>query len=204
MCNGGMVYDIRKNKQIYDVYLPDKSRSITEQILGLDPDVGCEVLLLDGVYVPQMTPAEREHCGICKVTPKLVSVPEIPENWYKVLFAYSPDKLDGLISTVESMGFTGVDFVRSAPMYYEMLPLNISKGSALKVLREVCGFDDYTVVAAGDYNNDIEMLEYADYSVCPSNSAEDVRKIADKVFDVSCEEGFISAVIDHIYSLIGS
>ena len=81
MCNGGMVYDMHRKKQINDIYLPEKARSFTRSILQANPDVGCEVLLIDGVYVPQMTPLEEEHCGICKVEPKLVDVNEKRVDW---------------------------------------------------------------------------------------------------------------------------
>lgn len=204
MCNGGMVYDIHTHEQIYDVYLPKKSRGITDKILRANPDVGCEVLILDGVYVPQITEMERQHCGICKVKPILCDVNKIPENWYKVLFAQEPDKMDKLIEYVEGAGFTGVDFVRSAPMYYEMLPQKISKGSALREMRKVCGMDDYTIVAVGDYNNDIEMLEYADVGICPSNATAETKAAADIVLDVSCEEDAIAAVVEYIYSQLSN
>ncbi|MBR6102751.1 MAG: Cof-type HAD-IIB family hydrolase [Ruminococcus sp.] len=202
MCNGGMVYDIHTKQQIYDVFLPEKARDITEAILKAEPEVGCEVLLLDGVYVPQMTEMERQHCRICKVTPKLSDVRDIPSNWYKVLFAREPDKIDSLISYVENSGFSGVDFVRSAPVYYEMLPLDISKGSALAELRRGCGMEDHTIVAVGDYNNDIEMLRYADVSFCPANATDEVKQAVDHILDVSCEEDVIAEVIGCIYSKI--
>ena len=200
MCNGGMVYEMKDRRQIYDVYLPEFSREIAKEILENNPDVGCEVLPIEAVYVPQMTDMERDHCRICKVEPVICPVENIPKNWYKVLFAQSPDKIGRLIDFVESRGYTGVDFVRSAPMYYEMLPLNISKGSALKELRLACGMDDYTIVAVGDYNNDIEMLEYADVGICPSNATDEVKAKADIVLDVSCEENAIAEVIRYIYN----
>ncbi|MBR6045212.1 MAG: HAD family phosphatase [Ruminococcus sp.] len=200
MCNGGMVYDIGTKKQIYDVYLPDKARSIADAILRDNPTVGCEVLLLDGVYVPQMTELERQHCGICKVTPKIRRVDDIPDNWYKVLFAQTEDKIGELIEYVKRSGFGGVDFVRSAPIYYEMLPLNISKGTGLERMREACGMEDHTIVAVGDYNNDIEMLRTADIGICPSNATDDVKAAADIVLDVSCEEDAIAEVVSFIYS----
>ena len=200
MCNGGMVYDINSRRQYYDVYLPDKARTFTDMILRANPDTGCEVLPIDNVYVPQMTPLEEEHCRICKVTPVECSVYEIPDNWYKVLFALEPEKMDRLIQFVEAQGFEDVDFVRSAPFYYEMLPKNISKGSALKELRRACGMEDYTIVAAGDYNNDIEMLRYADIGICPSNATAETKAAADIVLDVSCEENAIAKVVELIYS----
>lgn len=199
MCNGGMVYDINNKKQIYDVYLPEKARNFTKSILLANPDVGCEALVLDGVYVPQMTDMEREHCGICKVNPILSTVEDIPDNWYKVLFAQEPSKIGKLIDYVQSGDFSGVDFVISSPQYFEMLPQNISKGSALEKMRMACGMEDYTFVAVGDYNNDIEMIKYADVGICPSNATENVKSAADIVLDVSCEEDVISAVVDYIY-----
>ena len=201
MCNGGMVYDLENKKQIYDVYLPDKARNFTKTILKNNPDIGCEVLLLDNVYVPQMNETEREHCGICKVTPVLCDVDEIPDNWYKVLFTNEPDKLGELMEYTYGAGFSDIDFVRSAPKYFEMLPMNISKGTALKKMRELCGLNDYTIVAVGDYNNDIEMIKYADVGFCPSNATDDVKEVADVVLDVSCEESAISAVIDYIFKI---
>jgi hypothetical protein len=106
--------------------------------------------------------------------------------------------MDRLIGYVAEKGWSGVDFVRSSKEYYEILPLNISKGTGLRKMREVCGFEDFTVVAVGDYNNDIEMLKAADVGMCPSNGVDDVKKIADVVLDVSCEENAIAAAVEYI------
>jgi hypothetical protein len=204
MCNGGMVYDIYSAEQIYDVYLPESARRATEIILKDNPSVGCEVLPIDNVYVPNMTEMENEHCGICKVTPVLSNVNDIPDNWYKVLFAQTAEKLPELIEYVGKIknSFPEIDFVISSPTYYEMLPQNISKGTALAHLREKCGFEDYTFVAVGDYNNDIEMIKYADVGICPSNATDDVKAAADIVLDVSCEESAIAAVVDYIFEQV--
>lgn len=202
MCNGGMVYDIHSNKQVYDVYLPAKAREITKRILLDNPSVGCEVLRVDGVYVPSYTDMEKKHCEICKVTPKICSVEDIPDNWYKVLFTNVPEDLKDLIDYTYNANFSDVDFVISAPQYFEMLPQNISKGTALKEMVKQCKMTDYTVVAVGDYNNDIEMLKYADVGFCPTNATDDVKKAADIVLDVSCEEDAISAVVEYIFNKV--
>lgn len=200
MCNGGMVYDLHEKRQIYDVFLPENARDMVRRVLEANPDAGCECLPLDGVYVPQMTEMEREHCGICKVEPVICSIDEIPKNWYKALFAMSADRLHEVIEFAQGIAdeYPQIDLVVSSPVYYEMLPKNISKGSALKELIKSCGMEDYTVVAVGDYDNDIEMLKAADVGVCPSNAAEEVKAIADVVLDVSCEESAIAAIVEEI------
>ena len=202
MCNGGMVYDIHSKRQISDVYVPGFTKDIVRQILDDNPDIGCEVLTLDGVYVPQMNDLEAKHNVICKVEPILCTLDEIPDNWYKVLFAYEPEKMDRLISYVGSKNWRGIDFVRSANEYYEILPQNITKGAGLEAMRRVCGMQDFTIVAVGDYNNDIEMLKTADIGICPSNAVQEVKDICDIVLDVSCEEDAIAAVIEYIYSQV--
>ena len=203
MCNGGMVYDLSERRQIHDVFVPDFTRDIVAEILRDNPDAGCEVLTLDAVYVPQMTPLEAKHNVICKVEPVMCTVEEIPANWYKVLFAIEPEKMERLISYVQKRGWSGVDFVRSAPEYYEILPQNISKGSALEKMRSLCGMEDYTFVAMGDYNNDIEMLQAADLAVCPSNAVDEVKAVCDIVLDKSCEEDAVAAALEYIYGQLG-
>lgn len=201
MCNGGMIYDINEKKQLYDVYVPCGTKEIVEKILNNNREVGCEVLRLDNVYVPQLSPLERRHLEICKVNDAIITdLENIPDNWYKVLFAIEPDKMDTLISFVESQNFSGVDFVRSSPEYYEILPQNISKGSALRIMREVCSLQGYTIVAAGDYNNDLEMIKEADLGICPSNSTDEIKAAADIILEKSCEEDAIADVIDYIFN----
>lgn len=199
MCNGGMVYDLNKHQQIYDVFLPREAREFAKDILKNNSDVGCEILRIDGVYVPRFTDMEQKHCEVCKVDPILCDIEDVPNDWYKVLFTNLPDKIPSLMEYTFNAGFKGVDFVISAPQYFEMLPLNISKGTALKKMREECKLEDYTFVAVGDYNNDIEMLKYADIGICPSNATDDVKRISDIVLDVSCDEDAIASVIDFIF-----
>ncbi len=201
MCNGGMIYDINSKQQIYDVYVPRGTKQIVKQILADNDYVGCEVLRLDNVYVPQLTPLEEKHIKICKVeNPVLCGVDDIPDDWYKVLFAVEPQDMDKLIEYVRSNGFDGVDFVRSAPEYYEILPQNISKGYALNMMREVCNMQDFTFVSVGDYNNDIEMIQQADIGFCPSNAAPDVKAAADIILEQSCEQDAVAAVIEYIFN----
>ncbi|MBO5449161.1 MAG: Cof-type HAD-IIB family hydrolase [Ruminococcus sp.] len=199
MCNGGMVYDLNNKKQIYDVFVPEYTREIVKAVLSDNPDVGCEVLTLDNVYVPQMTEMEAVHNEICMVDPVICTVDEIPPDWYKVLFAIEPENMERLISSVKGKNWTGVEFVRSSSEYYEILPMNISKGYALKKMREICSLEDFTIVAMGDYNNDLEMLKVADFSICPSNAVDEIKAVSDLILPVSCEEDAVCAAIKYIY-----
>ncbi len=201
MFNGGMIYDINENKSIYDVFVPPAAKEITTNILNKFPNLGCE-LLTDKVNVINENDTEKNHIKICKVTPNYADINQVKDSWYKVLFADTKENLDVVEAYVAKQKFLGVDFVRSDLNYFEILPLNNSKGSALKAMRKICGIEDYTIAAIGDYNNDIEMIKEADLGVCPSNAVDAVKDVADLVLKESCDENAIASVIDYIFSKV--
>lgn len=202
MFNGGMVYDFENKKSLYDRYVPDITKPMVVDILKKFPNLGCEILVESNIKIVQFNDMEAYHTKICKSNPDHVSLDEIYEPWYKVLFADTAENIDEVQKYVASRGFEGVDFVRSDKFFYEILPLGNSKGTAVSKLREICNLSDYTIVCVGDYNNDIEMLKYADVGICPSNATEETKLAADIVLKESNDENAIAAVIDFIFSNI--
>ena len=81
-----------------------------------------------------------------------------------------------------------------------MLPKGSSKGAALKEYIKLLNMENYTVIAAGDYNNDIEMLQFADFGAATANAQQDVKDIADITLKNSSDENAIAELIDMIYS----
>lgn len=202
LCNGGMIYDIQKNKSIYNIFLPDFTKQVVRKILDDNPDTGCEILRPDNVWAVQINEFEETHLTYYKTVPERCSLDEMPDDWNKILFADSSENLEKLIEYVEKSDIIncGLEFVRSAKSYYEILPPNVTKGSAVDNMRKLCGMQDYTIVAAGDYNNDIAMLKAADIAVCPSNAVDDVKQVCDIVSEYSCEQDFMAHVIDMVYN----
>lgn len=60
------------------------------------------------------------------------------------------------------------------------------------------GWENYTVAAAGDYDNDLEMLEFADIAVAPRNARDIVKKVADIVTNADCCGGAIAEAIKYL------
>ena len=79
-------------------------------------------------------------------------------------------------------------------MYLEIVEKNVSKGNMLGELIKMSEFRNKTVIAAGDFQNDIEMLKVADYGVAPANAQKDVRQIAD-IVAVSNNDDLIHDII---------
>lgn len=199
MYNGAAIYDSINNQVLYSQPLSLEAKRLTEEILGVMPHIGGEVLKADGIYVFRNNDYEILHTKLCMVEPFYRDLNDIPEgDWLKVLFAMAPEDIPFIELFTKRMGYDNVSFVRSSDIFYEMLPLGTTKGSALAEYRKLEGMKDYTFVAIGDFDNDIEMLIEADLGAAPANAENSVKNVADIVLKNSCETGAVAELIDYI------
>ncbi len=201
--NGACVYDPVKDKILYLSSLPENACTIIKDILERFPHAGAEILRPDGTYIINLNSYEEEHAKYSAIPPIYCTLDEVPEGeWLKVLFAMSPEDLETLITYVAEHAFEGVSFIRSEAIFYEMLPEGISKGSALSVCREILDLAGMTIVAAGDYHNDLELIQNADFGAAPANAQTCVQEAADYIAATSSDEGAIAEIISVLYSKI--
>ena len=82
-----------------------------------------------------------------------------------------------------------IDFAFTSPRWIEGMPAGISKGSAIKVIAEKEGINLDEVIAFGDGENDISMLEVAGTAVAMENAMESVKAHADIIALNNLEDG---------------
>ena len=75
----------------------------------------------------------------------------------------------------------GARLVHTAEHYLELLPAAATKGAALAHLAAHLDVPLDRVVAVGDHDNDLEMLEAAGLGVAMAHAPESVRAAADRV-----------------------
>ncbi len=197
--NGGVIYDYDSEKIMYAEYLPDDARAVTEELADAMQEAGGEVLKIDKTYVFRNNYYQKVHTTLCGISPEYTELSEIADGkWLKVLFAMSPDDIPKMEEIIKEKNYSTVDFVKSSGIFIEMLPHNISKGSALDVYRTLDGMQDMTFVAIGDFDNDIEMIQSADLGVCPANAEESVKRKADIVLSENCDNGAVAELIEYI------
>ncbi len=199
--NGAAIYDAHEERVLFSETLPDEAREITGEILEAHPNVGVEVLRAEATYVVRNTEYEKKHIALCGVEPCYCSLNEIPAgNWLKVLFAMTPEEIPSFIADIQGKQYCGVDFIQSADIFYEMMPHNVTKGSALTAYRNLPGMEGKTFVAVGDYNNDIAMLRAADFSAVPANAVPAAKAAANLVLRSSCLQGAMEELISYLLS----
>lgn len=200
--NGGLIYDVDKKETLYEHCIDNAARDYTIMLMEKFPEMGVEVNLPDGIFVVRMTEWERRHLDMTHLPYTEKGLDEIPLNgWCKVLYSMGGGMVTELSDYAAEMGWDKTSFVISGDFLFECLPKNCTKGFALKELRSIEKWDTFTVAAAGDYNNDIEMLEFADIAIAPRNAQDIVMKSADYVTRSTCEEGAIAEAIDYLDKL---
>lgn len=197
--NGALIYDYSSKETLYMNPLPENAKDVALEIYETMPEAGGEVLRPDGTYVFRNNDYEKLHTELCGIDPEYADLKDIDSReWLKVLFAMAPEEIPHMELLVHQNGYDSIDFVKSSNIFYEMLTKGVSKGSALQEYRKLEGYGDYTFVSIGDYDNDVEMIEYADFGACPSNAQDSVKSKAKLVLEKSCDECAVAELIDYI------
>lgn len=80
------------------------------------------------------------------------------------------------------------------PDMLEVLPPGASKGSGVKALVKEMGVPAEAVMAIGDAENDVEMLQFAGIGVAMGNACQEAKDVADAVVASNDEDGVAEAV----------
>ncbi len=199
--NGSAVYDFKTESFLWQSEVTQKARGYIQAVMEKFPDVGIEVLHKHTVYVPALNDVERQHMALENVQADICGLDDIPKDgWLKVLFAYPEDKMPLLRKFIDENCSEGTNCVLSAPFFYELLPLGVSKAYGYKKLLEVTNNTDRFTVAAGDYPNDAEMVKSADLGVAVSNAHDEVKVAADIIIGSNNEDP-MTKIIEHIAAL---
>ena len=83
---------------------------------------------------------------------------------------------------------------KSLPIFLEFANPGVSKGVGLQVAADLLGFTPATTVAFGDGENDVELLDWADYAVAVENGDPAVKARADLICPSADEEGVAQVI----------
>jgi Cof subfamily protein (haloacid dehalogenase superfamily) len=165
-------------------------RVLTEAGFGLNCYVD------DELYVAKLTPharqyAEFQHIEIHEVGDLGAWLDRPPT---KLVVIDDPHVLDDLEARMKAI-FDGRLFIsKSLPYFLEFASPDVTKGAGLEFLSRRLGFTPARTIAFGDGENDVELLEWADYGVAVANAHERVKAVASLVCPSVDEEGVAQVI----------
>ena len=199
--NGAAIYDFNADKLLWRTSLSGKARGYIRLFMERFPSLAVEILNGDDTYVVRSNDIEEAHIALGYKSPVRCGFDEVPDNnWIKCLIVGEPDVIDQAIKFSLEQNFTDVHMVRSAPVFYEILPSGIDKGRGLRKLIELMDIRDRYIVAAGDFMNDIEMLETADLAIAVANAEDSVKSAAD-IIVCDNNSGAMREIVEYLKQL---
>lgn len=198
--NGGALYSWQdqrflKTKHLQGNHLADYLR----HCMVVFPRMCVQVFTQEQLYIITEPGNIDEHLRREKQEFAYAALDDITDKtWIKIILCDSHDNLLAsreLLSSFNLEDKTNNFF--SAITYLEIVNKHVSKGNMLKELLQLSGFRSKKVIAAGDFQNDIEMLRVADYGIAPANAQDDVKMIADAI-GVSNDDDLMHDIIYRI------
>ena len=102
----------------------------------------------------------------------------LPEGACKIVTVedVQPERLAPVRQRLERV--VGLEVTSSWGNNLEMMPRGVNKGTALRELTQRLGLQPEQVMACGDYDNDLEMIEYAGCGVAMGNAVDAIKRAA--------------------------
>ncbi|SKC87900.1 Cof-type HAD-IIB family hydrolase [Maledivibacter halophilus] len=107
----------------------------------------------------------------------------------KVLMIADNKKLLEVKGALEKSYSQEINIEFSKPFFLEIYNKNTSKGIMLKKIADYYGIESKEIIAIGDGENDISMIEYAGMGVAMGNALENVKEKADFITLPQSENG---------------
>ena len=188
--NGTVIYDVKKEEILFESHLDDSIEEAMEYVLQQYPDL----ITMHLTYSMEETSARYHPSDGMTIREFMDSV---PKPWYKVIFVVPAVESLEVRETLERIYGERWNFNRSWPEGVELIPKDSGKGLCIDRLRKVLGKRARVVVAAGDFENDITMMQAADIGYAVENALDSVKEAADRV-TVHHEQHAIRAIIEEL------
>jgi Cof subfamily protein (haloacid dehalogenase superfamily) len=194
---GGCIYDHRADKVLHDVRL---KRELIPRILKAAEHYDWNVHFdaFDQTYLP----AHSNHPPLafellrytrwCRVGDLLHDMPELPHKVI-VTVAQFEDRARAIEEMKAALG-DDLTVVSSHPYLVEGMPAGVDKGHGLRWLAEYLEIRQDEVLAIGDSEADVPMLEWAGVGVAMGNASETAKAAADWVAPTLEQEGAAVAI----------
>jgi Cof subfamily protein (haloacid dehalogenase superfamily) len=194
--NGGGVYDGADNRYIWVQEICDEVVELIECIDERFSGIGIQVCCFDKTYFAKDNEMARKFMKRTGLPALIRHYHDVKEPIGKIIFSSEDAEiLSDIEKTVRAHPKAPkFNFVRSEKTLFEILPMGVDKGLALRKLIEYLGVSDDKTVAIGDFDNDVGMLNVAQLAIAVSNASEAALNAAD-VVTVSNEEDAVAEVI---------
>ena len=197
--NGAMIYDHNTDETLYAARVP---RALALDIVRLIEDEGFYVQLYPGkgYFCSEIRDCTRAYAKQINVEATPVHMPmarwleEHPSDMQKMLIIDTPDGADRIQALLGEAFPKGACYLKSKAHYLEIAPEGVNKGQSLAFLAKHLGLTPDEVMAFGDGQNDVPMLEYAGFGYAMANACPEALTCTPFIAPPNTEDGVAQVI----------
>ncbi|MCK9526600.1 MAG: Cof-type HAD-IIB family hydrolase [Limnochordia bacterium] len=140
--------------------------------------------------------ADRVRVGVTPVGSLLEFIEDGNKRLSKLMIIGEPSETMERIEELRPLVGENVHLVRSRPRYIEITNAQAHKGNALLWLAQSLGIGAHEVMAIGDSQNDLTMIEMAGVGVAVANAAREIQALAQHVVATNQDNGVAQAIAE--------
>ncbi len=197
--NGALITDSKPPYKIksHNFLLDENSKNIISMLRRFDTHINAYID--DNLFVEKDSPQIKEYSRTRNAEYRIVddfnTLPEL--NCTKLLIIEDRPEIMNEIKNF-LLAESGAEIFQSAPNFCEVLPKDVNKGTALEFLADYYGIRTSQVMAIGDQENDIPMIQKAGVGVAMGNSRAETVQAADETTLTNDESGVAAAIARHL------
>lgn len=196
-CNGGLVTRVASGEVVVEYPLSFDDFLFCEQVAR---ELGVHFQALDGerLYTPNrdisIYTVADSHLSRVPLSYRSVEEMDPAMSFIKLMMVDEPQILDAVIPRLPAALTERFAVLKSAAFFLEVFDHRAGKGPSLQKLAEHLGIDRTQVMAIGDQENDLTMLQYAGTSVAMGNAVDIVKATALHQTATNSEDGVALAI----------
>lgn len=197
--NGAKLRQCDTGEVICNLTFPQEMIRPVFEVVRCYSDVDMTTVTTDAMYSyfknepNKYTQLESGICGfpITKVEDPSLEI-YFPVNAF--LVTAEPSILVTVCEQLNMIFSSVLDIYLSDPYFLEVMPKDISKAHSLGVLLEHLGMTQDNLIACGDGQNDISMIQFAGLGVAMENASDKVKNAADYITLSNDENGVLHVI----------
>ena len=123
----------------------------------------------------------------------------VREPIIKIMAVGDPEKLDEAIAFIPELFGNLFSLNKSEAFYLEIMQKGDNKATALNLLLKELDLSSESLIAFGNNQNDLEMIELAKVGVAVGNAVTELKKKSDFVTDTNDNDG-VAQFLEHYYA----
>ena len=196
LLNGAGLYDLSK-KEFLAMHPVDRAlmEHFARRVVEVRGNACVQVFSECSIFETNPNQRDDPHTISEGLPVTKIEMADIRESALKLLIAHTSENLDVIQTEIlQEAGIDRFSVFRTADWYLEFVAAGVNKGTALENVRTRC-LDCQTILAIGDYNNDLEMVSLADIGGAPANAIDEVKAVANVVLDTSNNQSCVAAFL---------